>query len=101
MPSLTKFLSETTGSESAAAEWLQLLVGDWNLVADLLRSDLVLWIEREDGVIAIAHCRPATGQSVYYEDPVGHPAPEDIAGRISALLSGTEVDPAALPLERE
>src|SRR5690606_7164231 len=26
---------------------------------------------------------------------------EDIAGRISALLSGTEVDPAALPLERE
>lgn len=101
MPSLAKFLSDSTGSLSAAAEWLQLLVGDWNLVADLLRSDLVLWIEREGEVLAIAHCRPATGQSVYYDDPVGSPAPEDIAGDVSQLLAGQPVDRTARSVQRE
>ncbi|MFC0674502.1 sensor histidine kinase [Brachybacterium hainanense] len=101
MPSLTKFLSDATGAVSPAAEWLQLLVGDWSLVADLLRSDLVLWVRREEQIIAIAHCRPSTGQSVYYDDPVGDPAPADVEGLLAGLLRGDAVDRGGRGVERE
>ncbi|GAB3565413.1 sensor histidine kinase [Spelaeicoccus albus] len=57
------------------AEWLRLLVGDWQLLADLSFADLVLWIPRRgsgtDDFIAVAHCRPSTGVTVYYDDVVG------------------------------
>ena len=71
MPSLSKFLSDNRGLSEKEADWLQHLVGDWNLVSDLLRADLVLWIQGVEGAHAVAHCRPATGSTVYYEDPVG------------------------------
>lgn len=52
-------------------EWLQLLIGDWQVISDLMFADLVLWgREDDDTVRALAHCRPATGATVYYEDPV-------------------------------
>ena len=35
------------------SEWLHLLVGDWQLVADLARGDLVLWFP-EDFVSVVA-----------------------------------------------
>src|SRR5699024_4916207 len=28
-------------------DWLQHLIGDWNLLSDLLRADLVLWIQED------------------------------------------------------
>ncbi|MDU5963221.1 MAG: histidine kinase N-terminal domain-containing protein, partial [Dermabacter sp.] len=51
-------------------EWLQLLLGDWQVVSDLLGSDLVLWVPREEGMCATAHSRPANGSTVYFEDPI-------------------------------
>ena len=42
MPSLSKFLADNRGLSEKEADWLQHLVGDWNLLADLLRADLVL-----------------------------------------------------------
>ncbi|GAA2001553.1 sensor histidine kinase [Brevibacterium samyangense] len=70
-------------------EWLHVLVGDWQLIADLSFADLVLWVpvagtgdgaggpdgdgegtpERDFRVIA--HCRPTTGTTVYPNDEVG------------------------------
>lgn len=88
MPSLTKFLSDAPGRDERSAEWLQLLVGDWNLVSDLLRADLVLWITRGDRAVAVAHCRPTTGSTVYYEDPVGHEVTAQEDPESIALLAG-------------
>lgn len=86
MQSLAKYLSEIPEAPERATEWLQLLVGDWNLLADLLRSDLVLWTPHEDGARAIAHARPSTGPTVYYEDPVGDLVTRAEAPELMALL---------------
>jgi two-component sensor histidine kinase len=105
MPSLSKFLADNRDLTEKEADWLQHLVGDWNLLSDLLRSDLVLWLDESDGPLAVAHCRPATGSTVYYEDPVGtvrSPAPEDAEGaEISRLLAGGEPSEEPTRIERE
>ncbi|MGM0385036.1 MAG: sensor histidine kinase [Actinomycetota bacterium] len=56
-------------------EWLHLLVVDWQVVADLSFSDLVLWIEQDDGFVAVAHSRPSTGVTVHQDDVVGQRLP--------------------------
>lgn len=54
------------------AEWLHLLVGDWQMVADLAFADLALWFPREDGgYVALAHVRPSTSHTVFHSDFVG------------------------------
>ena len=56
----------------ADLEWLRLLTGDWQMISDLSFADLVLWAPRSDGGwVAVAHCRPSTGATVYYDDLVG------------------------------
>ncbi|GAA4285150.1 histidine kinase N-terminal domain-containing protein [Brevibacterium daeguense] len=63
-------------------EWLHVLVGDWQLIADLSFADLVLWVPvgdearraqgaSEEDFRIIAHCRPTTGSTVYPHDEVG------------------------------
>ncbi|MEE1620303.1 sensor histidine kinase [Zafaria sp. Z1313] len=53
-------------------EWLHLLVGDWQLVADLAFADLVLWHPGPDGTyVALAHVRPSTSHTVFHTDFVG------------------------------
>ncbi|NKX53833.1 sensor histidine kinase [Arthrobacter mobilis] len=54
------------------AEWLHLLVGDWQLIADLAFADLALWFPTPDGsYIALAHVRPSTTHTVFHTDFVG------------------------------
>lgn len=102
MPSLSKFLADNPGLSEKEADWLQHLVGDWNLLSDLLRSDLVLWIKEESGALAVAHCRPATGSTVYYEDPVGRPSDGGTEGvEIVRLLDGGEASRVPTAIERE
>jgi len=64
------------------ADWLALLVGDWQIVADLSFADLVLWRAVDEGFVAIAQCRPSTGPTVHLDDVVGTMA---AAGRIAHL----------------
>jgi two-component sensor histidine kinase len=53
--------------------WLQAVVTDWQIVADLAFSDLVLWIPdaEEKGYWAAAQVRPATGPTTLLVDVVG------------------------------
>ncbi len=74
---MTTTLAETLRRSAVLAEldveWLQLLVGDWELIADLSFSDLVLWVPGSGQEwTAVAHVRPNTGPMVFYEDVVGH-----------------------------
>ena len=72
------------------SEWLHLLVGDWQLVADLARGDLVLWFPEDfvsvdlsgyaqggpaplSGFQGLAHVRPSSAQTVFDRDMVGQP----------------------------
>lgn len=101
MPSLSKYLSDISTFTEKGADWLQHLVGDWNLVADLLRADLVLWVRSDDGPMAVAHCRPATGSTVYYEDPVGDRLAPGEDPALDALLDGGGSTGEIVSLERE
>ena len=65
------------------AEWLHLLVGDWQLVADLAFADLALWFPLPDGsYVALAHARPSTSHTVFHSDFVG----ERIRGDLQPLV---------------
>ncbi len=77
MPTLNELVTAHADLEPADVEWLHLLVGDWQMLSDLSFADLVLWVrDREgDGWVAVAHCRPSTGPTVYYDDLVGTRAP--------------------------
>jgi two-component system, sensor histidine kinase PdtaS len=73
MPTLTDLVARHSELAQPDLEWLQLLIGDWQLISDLSFADLVLWTPRtgSDGWVAVAHCRPSTGTTVYYDDIVG------------------------------
>lgn len=77
VPTLSDLLTSNADLEPADTEWLHLLVGDWQMMSDLSFADLVLWVRDRsaDGWIAVAHCRPSTGATVYYDDLVGTRAP--------------------------
>ncbi|MFI7586685.1 sensor histidine kinase [Spongisporangium articulatum] len=72
MPSMRDLVARHCDLGSTDLEWLRLLVGDWQMISDLSFADLVLWVPRLDGGwVAVAHCRPSTGATVYYDDLVG------------------------------
>ena len=72
MSTLAEMLRDTTTLEASESEWLHLLVGDWQLIADLSFADLVLWVRGGlDGWRAVGHVRPNTGPMVFYDDIVG------------------------------
>ncbi|MDR2723374.1 MAG: PAS domain-containing sensor histidine kinase [Cellulomonadaceae bacterium] len=78
--------------------WLQLLTGDWQVIADLAFSDLVLWVHTPDGgFIAVNHCRPATGATVYYDDIVGSTAPAGLRPQLQAAIDESRPQRARAP----
>jgi len=59
-------------SSDADIEWLHLLVGDWQLLADLAFADIVLWVPSAEGsFVAVAHARPSSSATLFYRDFVG------------------------------
>ncbi|WP_226345197.1 sensor histidine kinase [Agilicoccus flavus] len=99
MSTLTELLTEATDLRGRDAEWLHLLVSDWQMLADLWVSDLVLWVRRpgtaQEWFVA-THVRPNTGALVFYDDLVGRSADEVQCGALQRcaegrrILSGTE-----------
>jgi two-component sensor histidine kinase len=72
VPTLGDLVRENTQLDEADVDWLHQLVGDWQMLSDLSFADLVLWVrDQDDGWVAVAHCRPSTGATVYYDDVVG------------------------------
>ena len=77
MTTLSQLIAKRGKLPNADVEWLNLLTGDWQMVADLVNCDLVLWVQtKEDSnFIAVAHARPSSAGTIFYRDIVGeHPA---------------------------
>lgn len=74
MASLTEIARAHTELSDDEVAWLQLLVADWQIIADLSFADLVLWLpDRDDkGYWAAAQMRPTTGPTAYVDDLVGN-----------------------------
>ena len=73
MPSLIELAHSHTGLDEADITWLQLLMADWQILADLSFADLVLWLPDRDGqgFWAGGQMRPTTGPTAYVDDVVG------------------------------
>ena len=50
---------------------LQLVVAEWQLLADLSFADFLLWVPVGDEFLCVAQCRPTTALTAYGEDVVG------------------------------
>ncbi len=74
---LKELIGERTPLDERDADHLVRLVAEWQLLADLAFSDLLLLCrEREgDGLVVVAQMRPYTAQTVYEEDQVGRLIP--------------------------
>ena len=80
MPTLDDLARSRTNLGDRDLAWLQRLVSDWQLLADLSFADLILWAPARDGGgwLAVAQMRPTTGPTSLPDDVVGMMAgPED------------------------
>jgi len=75
------------------AEWLHLLVGDWQMVADLAFADLALWFPHpEFGYIALAHVRPSTSHTVFHADFVGEGIRSDLRPLVDKAWNSRSIE---------
>ena len=70
---MSEIISAHTDLSEAGHHWLKLLVSEWQLLADLSFSDLVLWVRDHDPNVfwAAAQIRPFTGATSLFDDVVG------------------------------
>lgn len=72
-------------------EWLERLSLDWQLLADLSLSDVVLWVPTEDGsYLAVEHARPAGSVTLFYREVIGDFLREDWRGVVDEAMDTGE-----------
>ena len=80
MSTLADLVRTRTGLGQADVAWLHRLVGEWQLVADLSFSDLVLHVQTTEGTwLRAALVRPTTASTTWPLDVVGSVLPADSA----------------------
>ena len=102
MPSMSEIISEHTDLAEGDHHWLKLLVSEWQLLADLSFSDLVLWVRDRDPNVfwAAGQIRPFTGATSLLDDVVGDLiaySPEHLVSE--AFLSGKIVQTSERKLQ--
>ena len=102
MPSMSEIISAHTDLSEADHHWLKLLVSEWQLLADLSFSDLVLWVRDHDPNVfwAAAQIRPFTGITSLFDDVIGDLiaySPEHLVSE--AFLSGEMVQTSERKLQ--
>jgi two-component sensor histidine kinase len=73
VPSLLELVRSHTDLDEGDVGVLQLLMADWQIIADLSFADLVMWLPDRggEGFWAVAQMRPTTGPTAYVDDIVG------------------------------
>jgi two-component sensor histidine kinase len=115
MPSMSEIIAEHTMLTDGDHRWLKLVLSEWQLLADLSFSDLVLWVPDEDVNVywAAAQVRPTTGPTALADDVVGDLiaySPEHLVSEaflsgeitqtsLGKLQAGIPVDTHAIPVK--
>ena len=97
MSTLSELVSAQGRSSLADIEYLHLLVGDWQLLADLAFADIVLWVPTEhESFVAVAHARPSSSATLFYRDFVGQKIQPEWRKQVTdAFRSSLIIDSAA------
>ncbi len=103
MSTLGDLLAEHTVLPGDAVDHLHVVVGEWQLLADLSFADYLLWVQRDDrALVCVAQCRPNTAPTVLMTDAVGTVADSDqqplvaAAFEYQAIASGDADDRVAV-----
>ncbi|KFF31085.1 sensor histidine kinase [Bifidobacterium bombi] len=92
MADFDEILSTQSDFDAGDREWLHLLVADWQVVADLCFSDLLLILRRDDGKFIVAEqCRPSTMMTLRSEDVVGQEVPLEKASEVERAFRANGV----------
>lgn len=91
MPAPDDVMRSQTALSPDDVAWLMALIADWQIVADLAFSDLVLWVEDVEarGAWAAAQIRPTTGPTTLLEDVVGSFVPTGRQSLIDVAWAGS------------
>jgi two-component sensor histidine kinase len=114
LSTLSDLLAEHTGLSGTAADHLQLVVAEWQLLSDLSFADFLLWVPiglqdaPESRFLCVAQARPTTAPTAHPEDVVGTEVTQDEHPQLRrAALEGRicrEEDPRwhlGVPVRRE
>ncbi len=93
MPSVKDVVKTYTDLGDDDLEWLQLLIADWQIIADLSFADLVLWLpDREGhGYWGGAQMRPTTGPTAFVDDLVGAFVPKGRRALLDAAFESRRI----------
>ena len=98
MSTLSDLVLAQGRSDEADVEWLHLLVGDWQLLADLAFADIVLWVPSADNsFVAVAHARPSGSATLFYRDFVGQTVKPEWAAQITEAFETTHIVDSTMP----
>ena len=93
---LEELLLDRAGLDGDTVDHLQLLLADWQVLADLSFADLLLFIpyrlpDGTDAYLCVGQMRPYTAQTIYQEDLVGQAFPVTDRPMVSRAISDGRV----------
>lgn len=98
MSTLSDLVQAQGRSSEADIEWLHLLVGDWQLLADLAFADIVLWVPSAEGsFVAVAHARPSSSATLFYRDFVGQAIKPEWTAQVTQAFETAAIVDTATP----
>ncbi len=85
-------------SSQADVDWLHMLVGDLQLLADLAFADIVLWVPSgDDDFVAVAHARPSSAATLFYRDFVGQPIKSQWRDLVTQAFASARIVDSSAP----
>ena len=93
---LEELLLDRAGLDADTVDHLQLLLADWQVLADLSFADLLLFVpyrlaDDSDAYLCVGQMRPYTAQTIYQEDLVGQAFPVTDRPMVSRAMSDGRV----------
>jgi two-component system, sensor histidine kinase PdtaS len=103
VPTLDDIAHAQTRLTPSQVSWMRALMSDWQFVADLAFSDVVLWLldGEEKGMWAAGQARPTTGPTTLVDDIVGTFVPQATLPAEERLTSGDVVNVRSVELRLE
>lgn len=98
MSTLSDLVLAQGRSSQADVDWLHMLVGDLQLLADLAFADIVLWVPSgDDDFVAVAHSRPSSAATLFYRDFVGQAIRAEWRGLVSEAFTSRQIVDSSAP----